>query len=236
MHVAVSDFARHFVASRPNSTEMDQRYALSGDPTCAASRIIEDLGRHRCDSEHRPSSSPRNARARAVRRRVSSSPPTRYDSTISTASAHAAGLVVSGNLLRRVGFVEIVELPDHPWFVASQFHPSSKSRHTARAVFRGFVGAALARTRRAGGPDRRSRVATADYDRRWPTPPRSTRRRPDALPRARRLRARLRGAGRRRRRPCVTCATWISTRTRTVRSPRWQHDAERLRAPRGDRR
>ena len=42
---------------------------------------------------------------------------------------------------------EIVELPDHPWFVASQFHPEFKSRPTRPApLFREFVGAALARS------------------------------------------------------------------------------------------
>jgi len=44
--------------------------------------------------------------------------------------------------------VEVVELPDHPWFVASQFHPEFKSRPTRPApLFRGFVGAALERAR-----------------------------------------------------------------------------------------
>ena len=39
--------------------------------------------------------------------------------------------------------VEIAELPDHPWFVASQFHPEFKSRPNRPApLFRDFVGAA----------------------------------------------------------------------------------------------
>jgi len=47
--------------------------------------------------------------------------------------------------------VEIIELPDHPWFVASQFHPEFKSRPTRPApLFRDFVGAALARARERG--------------------------------------------------------------------------------------
>ena len=42
--------------------------------------------------------------------------------------------------------VEMVELPDHPWFVACQFHPEFKSRPLApHPLFREFVGAALAR-------------------------------------------------------------------------------------------
>ncbi len=39
----------------------------------------------------------------------------------------------------------MVELPDHPYFIASQFHPEFKSRPTRpHPLFRGFVGAALA--------------------------------------------------------------------------------------------
>jgi CTP synthase len=42
--------------------------------------------------------------------------------------------------------VEIVELPDHPWFVASQFHPEFRSRPWApHPLFAGFIGAAVAR-------------------------------------------------------------------------------------------
>jgi hypothetical protein len=41
--------------------------------------------------------------------------------------------------------VEIVELKDHPWFVASQFHPEFKSRpERPHPLFDGFVSASLA--------------------------------------------------------------------------------------------
>jgi len=41
--------------------------------------------------------------------------------------------------------VEIIELKDHPWFVASQFHPEFKSRPTKpQLLFRDFVGASIA--------------------------------------------------------------------------------------------
>jgi CTP synthase len=57
------------------------------------------------------------------------------------------GLVVSGTF-QEGRLVEIVELPDHPWFVASQFHPEFKSRPTRPApLFREFVAAALQRSR-----------------------------------------------------------------------------------------
>jgi CTP synthase len=62
-----------------------------------------------------------------------------------------AGLVVSGTF-QEGRLVEIVELPDHPWFVASQFHPEFKSRPTRPApLFRDFVGAALERARARAG-------------------------------------------------------------------------------------
>lgn len=46
--------------------------------------------------------------------------------------------------------VEIIELEDHPWFVACQFHPEFKSRPTRpHPLFREFVNAAVKRARQA---------------------------------------------------------------------------------------
>lgn len=40
--------------------------------------------------------------------------------------------------------VEMIEIPDHPWFVAGQFHPEFKSRpNKPHPLFRGFVTAAV---------------------------------------------------------------------------------------------
>jgi CTP synthase len=59
--------------------------------------------------------------------------------------------VISGTF-QEGRLVEIVELPDHPWFVASQFHPEFKSRPTRPApLFREFVDAALHRARARSG-------------------------------------------------------------------------------------
>lgn len=53
------------------------------------------------------------------------------------------GMVLSGLSPDRE-LVEMVEIPDHPWFVACQFHPELKSRATnAHPLFREFVKAAL---------------------------------------------------------------------------------------------
>lgn len=41
--------------------------------------------------------------------------------------------------------VEMMELPDHPWFMGSQFHPEFKSRpNRPHPLFKGLVGAAVA--------------------------------------------------------------------------------------------
>jgi len=65
------------------------------------------------------------------------------------------GLVFSGYHRRIDGtrLMEFVELPDHPFFVATQAHPEFKSRMDNPApLFLGFVQAALQRQSRRGGP------------------------------------------------------------------------------------
>ena len=55
----------------------------------------------------------------------------------------AAGFVFSGTSPDG-RLVEIIELKDHPWFLASQFHPEFISRPTRpQPLFRDFVGASL---------------------------------------------------------------------------------------------
>ncbi|MBI4577461.1 MAG: CTP synthase [Planctomycetes bacterium] len=63
----------------------------------------------------------------------------RYREALGTAGMRFSGTSPDGKL------VEVVELVDHPWFVACQFHPEFRSRPTAaHPLFREFVAAALA--------------------------------------------------------------------------------------------
>jgi CTP synthase len=56
----------------------------------------------------------------------------------------AAGLRISGTSPDGT-LAEIVEIPDHPFFLAVQFHPEFQSKpRQAHPLFRGFVAAALA--------------------------------------------------------------------------------------------
>ena len=58
-----------------------------------------------------------------------------------------AGMIVSGEYQAKK-LVEIIELRDHPWFVASQFHPEFRSRpNRPHPLFREFIAASC---RRAG--------------------------------------------------------------------------------------
>jgi CTP synthase len=68
---------------------------------------------------------------------------------------HRADLEAAGMRLSGVSpdgrLVEIVELPDHPFFIATQFHPEFKSRPDApHPLFTGFVAAALEHSQTGG--------------------------------------------------------------------------------------
>ncbi|NLJ25692.1 MAG: CTP synthase [Firmicutes bacterium] len=61
-----------------------------------------------------------------------------YRSVLEERGMSLSGVSPDGRL------VEMIELPDHPWFVASQFHPEFKSRpNRCHPLFRDFVAAAL---------------------------------------------------------------------------------------------
>ena len=64
-----------------------------------------------------------------------------------------AGLVCSG-INTELNLVEIVELPEHPFFVGVQFHPEFKSNPLEpHPIFRGFVHAALKHSRNGSAQD-----------------------------------------------------------------------------------
>ncbi|MHB1045737.1 MAG: CTP synthase [Thermoanaerobaculia bacterium] len=74
-----------------------------------------------------------------------------------------AGLAVTGVSPDRK-FVEMVELPDHPWFLGCQFHPEFKSKPTAaHPLFKDFVRAARAhQAAREEGVEKKSAALEPD--------------------------------------------------------------------------
>jgi CTP synthase len=62
-----------------------------------------------------------------------------YRDVLAEYGMRCSGLSPDGSL------VEMIELPDHPWFIGCQFHPELKSRPMRpHPLFAGFIGAALA--------------------------------------------------------------------------------------------
>jgi CTP synthase len=150
MHVAISEFARHVVGlDGANSTEMDPETPYPVIDLLPEQKEIEDLGgTMRLGAQ--PVDVVEGTRAHAAYEETIVYERHRHRYEVNNHYRQAlvdAGLVVSGTY-QEGRLVEIVELLDHPWFVASQFHPEFKSRPTRPApLFRDFVGAALARAR-----------------------------------------------------------------------------------------
>jgi CTP synthase len=150
MHVAVSEYARHVVGlDGANSTEMDPETPYPVIDLLPEQKEVEDLGgTMRLGAQAVELAEGTRAAETYGDALVQERHRHRYEVNNAFRPALVdAGLVVSGTYLGG-RLVEIVELPDHPWFVASQFHPEFKSRPTRPApLFREFVGAALARSR-----------------------------------------------------------------------------------------
>ena len=54
------------------------------------------------------------------------------------------GCEIFSGINKELGVVETIEIKDHPWYVASQFHPELKSRvNKAHPLFREFIKAAV---------------------------------------------------------------------------------------------
>jgi CTP synthase len=153
MHVAVSEFSRHVAGlDGANSTEMDPETPYPVIDLLPEQKEVEDLGGTMRLGAQAVELAPDTRAAEAYGESVVFERH-RHRYEVNNAYRPAlvdAGLVVSGTF-QAGRLVEIVELADHPWFVASQFHPEFKSRPTRPApLFREFVGAALARARERG--------------------------------------------------------------------------------------
>jgi CTP synthase len=73
----------------------------------------------------------------------------------------AAGLRITGRTPDE-NYVEIIEAPDHPWFLGCQFHPEFKSRPLEpHPLFAAFIGAALEHKKIKSRPANESRRVQA---------------------------------------------------------------------------
>lgn len=155
LQCAVIEFARNVCGLKgANSSEFDPRTPHPVIDLLPEQRKIEDLGGtmrlglYSC--KIRPRTKAREVYAQELvyerhRHRYEVNP--RYHELFERGGLVLSGLSPDGRL------VEMMELPNHPFFIATQFHPEFKSRPTrAHPLFREFVKAALERAERRERP------------------------------------------------------------------------------------
>ena len=164
MQIAVSEFARHVAGmDGANSTEFDPETPFPVVDLLPEQKEIRDMGgTMRLGADPVKLHDGTRAREAYGEPIVSERHRHRYEvNNHLRRRLEAAGLVCSGTSLDD-RLVELVELRDHPFFVASQFHPEFKSRPLRpQPLFREFVGASLRRALDAA-PDVEPTVLTSE--------------------------------------------------------------------------
>ncbi len=169
MQVAVAEFARHVAGMEgANSTEFDLETPHPVIDLLPEQKEVADLGgTMRLGAD--PIKLHDGTRAREIygeaviyerhRHRYEVNNLLRKRLTDPPGVKAGGGLRISGTSPDE-RLVEVIELDEHPFFVASQFHPEFKSRPERPApLFAGFLAAALARAARRGeaGPEESAR-------------------------------------------------------------------------------
>jgi CTP synthase len=167
MQVAVSEFARHVVdMDGANSTEFDPETPFPVIDLLPEQKEVRDMG-----GTMRLGADPVKLHEGTRAREIYGEPVIyerhrhRYEvNNHLRKHLEQSGLVCSGTSPDD-RLVEIVELPEHPFFVASQFHPEFKSRPLRpQPLFREFVGAALERSRQRTPETADRRPQTAEQE------------------------------------------------------------------------
>jgi len=150
MQIAVSEFARHVAGmDGANSTEFDPETPYPVIDLLPEQKEVRDMG-----GTMRLGADPVKLHESTRAREIYGEPVIyerhrhRYEvNNFLRKRLEGAGMVFSGTSPDD-RLVEVIELPDHPFFVASQYHPEFKSRPLRpQPLFRDFVGSALERAR-----------------------------------------------------------------------------------------
>jgi CTP synthase len=153
MQIAVAEFARHVAGmDGANSTEFDPETPFPVVDLLPEQKEVRDMGgTMRLGAD--PVKLHEDTRVREIYGEAVIYERHRHRYEVNNhlrKRLEAKGLVCSGTSPDD-RLVEVVELPDHPFFVASQFHPEFKSRPLRpQPLFRDFVGAALERVAEDG--------------------------------------------------------------------------------------
>ena len=142
MQCAIIDFARHVCGLKgANSTEFNKRTKQPVIDLMESQKAIKikggtmRLGAYDCTIKAGTKTySAYRSKKISERHRHRYEVNNRYKNRL-----EKAGMVISG-VNDSLGVVEIIEISDHPWFVAGQFHPELKSRvNKAHPLFREFI-------------------------------------------------------------------------------------------------
>ena len=145
MQMAVIEYARNVLNLRgASSTELDPNTLypvidLMADQNLDMLGHTMRLGKYRCALKHDTKSYKAYAQEEIWERHRH-----RYEFNNDYLTRfEEGGMTIAGKNPDR-NLVEIVEIPDHPWYVEVQFHPELKSRpNRPHPLFRDFVGAAI---------------------------------------------------------------------------------------------
>jgi len=153
MQLAVVDFARHVVGMEgANSAEFDPETPFPVIDLLPEQKEVDDMGgTMRLGADPVKLHDSTGARAAYDEPVIYQRHRHRYEvNNLLRRRLEDHGLVFSGTSPDD-RLVEVVELPDHPFFMASQYHPEFKSRpNRPEPMFREFVAAALERGRERG--------------------------------------------------------------------------------------
>lgn len=148
MQLAVVEFARHVVGlAGANSTEFDETTPYPVIDLLPEQKGVEDFGGTMRLGSYPCEIVPDSIAARCYgKTMIDERHRHRYEFNNDFRELlESHGLRITGIYPDR-HLVEIIELPDHPWFVATQFHPEFKSRpQRPHPLFKGFVEAAKRR-------------------------------------------------------------------------------------------
>ncbi len=166
MQVAIIEFARHVCGmTDTNSTEFEPDCPTPVIALMPSQRNVSDLGGTMRLGAY-PARLRQGSRAAQAYGTTEISERHRHRWEVSNAYRDLLaehGLRLSGQSPDG-GLVEVVELPDHPWFIGCQFHPELKSRPTRpHPLFAAFIGAAVRwhADRSGTGPGAESMAAVA---------------------------------------------------------------------------
>ena len=164
MQIAVAEFARHVAGMEgANSTEFDPETPFPVVDLLPEQKEVSDMGgTMRLGAD--PVKVHEGTRAREIFGEAVIYKRHRHRFEVNNMLRRRLedeGLVAGGTSPDE-RLVEMIELPDHPFYVASQFHPEFNSRPTRpEPLFRDFVGAA-ANLARGRGPVAREEFAEAE--------------------------------------------------------------------------